>query len=104
LQEQGQLEQSEQHLLKATIHGPEMEQAHEWLDVVRREQAQKRAIAARTAQSAVQQVNGQLSVQPTATPQVRSANHGTTAAQYQQRTNQGPLTAIPGKQQPTQSR
>lgn len=103
LQEQGQLEQSEQHLLKATIHGPEMKQAHEWLDVVRREQARKRTIASRTAAAAIQQVTGQQSPQPAATPQVHSAGHGNAPAQYQQRTNQAPLKVIQGKQS-TQNR
>ncbi len=101
LHEQGQLAASEQHLLHATIHDPNMHQAQEWLDVVRRDKARQQAVAdAGHAGGAIQQASG---IQQTHRPsmgrqpiQQQQWRDSTPQPQFQPR---APQPGVPGRQQ-----
>lgn len=89
LQERGKLDESEQHFLKATIHAPEMEQAQEWLDVVRREKAQARVLASKPAAETIQRVSGRGQTQRPANAKQVPSGSKLTPEQYLQQKNQG---------------
>ncbi|WP_339912102.1 tetratricopeptide repeat protein [Symmachiella dynata] len=76
LHEQGRFVEAEQHLLKATIHDPSMEQAQEWLDVVRRDKSRQQAIAAANSNAGrIQQASAQQHMQQPAASGVSPASH-----------------------------
>ena len=80
LHEQGRFAEAEQHLLKATIHDPQMAQAQEWLDVVRRDKARQEAIAAvESTTGRIQQTAARQNAQQATASGVTPAHH----VQYQ---------------------
>lgn len=96
LHEQGRLADAEQHLLKATIHNPQMQQAQEWLDVVRRDKAQQNAILAAQSQPAspIQQASGQY-VRQTPPPTAQMPPMPAQGAMPQYQTQQRPHSVMP---------